>query len=151
MKRRRDMRKKETISKILKLRHNKKKEIEIKVKKAYSRFDEENYKLQSLQNDYNEKLRSFKKAHEQGQCTAKDMVLQHEFLSEIDGMIKAQKKVYAICEGELEVLKKTLVEAHKDKKVLEILDERVTKQEQKQRLVAEQKEIDFMTITRKIK
>ena len=145
------MRKKETISKILKLRDNKKKEIEIQVKKAYNRVDEENFKLQSYRKDYNEKLRSFKKAHGQGMCSAKDMVLEHESLSLIDGMIEDQKKVYAACEGELELLKYSLAEAHKDKKALEILDEKVTRQEQKERLVEEQKEIDFMTITRKLK
>ena len=145
------MRKKETISKILKLRDNTKKEIEMKVQKAYSRVDEESDKLQSLQNDYREKLRSFKKAHGQGMCSAKDMVIQHEFLTRIDGMIETQKQVYAACEGELEELKMVLAEAHKDKKALEILDDKVTKQKEKESLVSEQKEIDFMSVTRKLK
>ena len=145
------MRKKETISKILKLKDNKKKEIETKVRKAHGRVDEENSRLHALQNDYNDRLNYFKEVHKEGVFSARDVISHYEMLSHIDGKIEEQKRVNMECESVLRSLKKNLIEAHKDKKAIEILDDKIIKKEQKERTLAEQKELDYLGITRKIK
>ena len=145
------MRKKETISKILKLKDNKKKEIEIEVREAHGRVDEENSRLHALQNDYNDQLNFVKEAHTEGVFSARDVVSHYEMLSHIDGKIEEQKRVNVECESVLRSLEKTLVEAHKDKKAIEILDGKIARQEQKEKSLAEQKELDYLGITRKIK
>jgi flagellar export protein FliJ len=151
MKWRRIMRKKETISKILKLKDNKKKEIEIKVREAYGRVEEENSRLHALQSDYNNRLNYFKEAHKEGVFSARDVISHYEMLSHIDGKIEEQKRINIECESVLQSLEKTLVEAHKDKKSIEILDDKITRQEQKENALAEQKELDYLGVTRKIK
>lgn len=145
------MRKKETISKILKLKDNKKKEIEIKVREALGRVDEEDSRLHALQNDYNERLNYFREVHQEGVFSAKDVISHYEMLSHMDGKIEKQKRVNIECENVLRSLEKTLVEAHKDKKAIEILDDKISKQEHKERALAEQKELDYLGVTRKIK
>ena len=145
------MRKKETISKILKLKDNKKKEIEIKVREAHGRVDEESSRLNALQNDYNDQLNFVKEAHKEGVFSARDVVSHYEMLSHIDGKIDEQKRVNVECESVLRSLEKTLIEAHKDKKAIEILDDKIARQEQKEKSLAEQKELDYLGITRKIK
>ena len=145
------MRKKETISRILKLKDSKKKEIEIKVKRAHERVDEENCRLHALQKDYNERLNYFREAHQKGVFSARDVVTHYEILSHIDKKIEQQEKVNFECETVLASLQKTLVEAHKDKKAIEILNNKMTKQEQKKKALAEQKELDYMGVTRKMK
>lgn len=145
------MRKKETISKILKLKDNKKKEIEIKVRKAHGKVDEEKSRLHALQNDYNDRLNYFKEEHKEGVFSARDVISHYEMLSHIDGKIEEQKRVNIECENELRSLEKTLIEAHKDKKAIEILDDKISGQEQKERSLAEQKELDYLGTKRKIK
>lgn len=145
------MRKKETISKILKLKDNKKKEIEINIRKAYERVDEENSRMDSLQNDYNNRLNYFREVHKEGVFNARDVISHYEMLSHIDEKIEEQKRVNIECENVLRSLEETLVEAHKDKKAIEILDDKITRQERKKMALAEQKELDYLGVTRKIK
>ncbi|KPK02683.1 MAG: hypothetical protein AMK71_01465 [Nitrospira bacterium SG8_35_4] len=145
------MRKKETISKILKLKDTKKKEIEIKVRKAHERVEDENSKLNALQKDYNERLNYFREAHQQGVFSARDVVSQYEMLSHLDGKIEQQERVNVECENMLQSLEKTLIEAHRDKKAMEILNDKMTRQEQKEKALAEQKELDYLGVTRKMK
>jgi len=145
------VRKKETISKILKLKDTKKKEIEIKVRKAHERVEDENSKLNALQKDYNERLNYFREAHQQGVFSARDVVSQYEMLSHLDGKIEQQERVNVECENMLQSLEKTLIEAHRDKKAMEILNDKMTRQEQKEKALAEQKELDYLGVTRKMK
>ena len=145
------MRKKETIAKILKLKDNKKKEIEIKVREAHERVDEEDSRLNALQNDYNDRLNYFREAHKEGVFNARDVISHYEMLSHIDGKIKEQKRVNIECENVLRSLETTLIEAHKDKKAIEILDDKISRQEQKERALADQKELDYLGVTRRMK
>ena len=62
------MSKTKTLSKILKLKDSKKKEIEIEVKKASDRVDEEKTKLTNLERDYSETLRCFAEINAQGRA-----------------------------------------------------------------------------------
>jgi len=145
------MRKKETVGKILKLKDTKKKEIEIEVKKAHTRADEERSRLQSLEKDYNERLQYFRENHGEGEYRAKEVIAHFEMLNHLDEKITAQRKVHSESETILQSLEKLLIEAHREKKAVEILDTKITKQQQKERALAEQKELDYLGVTRKIK
>jgi flagellar export protein FliJ len=151
MKWRRMMRKKESVSKILMLKDNKKKEIEIKVKKAHERVDEEKSRLYALQKDYNERLNYFREAHKEGVFSVRDVISYYEMLSHIDGKIEEQKRIHIECKNALQSLEQTLVEAHKDKKAIEILNDKLTQREQKEKALAEQKELDYLGVTRRVK
>lgn len=145
------MRKRETLSKILKLKDSRKKEIEIEVRKAHERVDEENSRLHALQNDYNERLSSFREAHQEGVFNAREVISHYEMLSHIDGKIEEQRRVNIQCQEVLRSLEKTLVEAHREKKAIEILDDKIEKEQQKEKTLAEQKELDYLGLTRKMK
>ena len=145
------MRKKETISKILKLKDARKKEIEVEVKKANQRADEEKSRLHALEEDYNDRLNLFREAHKEGVFCARDVMTHFEMLSHIDEEISAQRKVHVESENILQSLEKTLLEAHKEKKAVEILDSKITRQQQKEKAHAEQKELDYLGVTRKMK
>lgn len=143
------MRKKSTITKILKLKDNKKKEIELQVKKAHDKADEEKSKLNALEQDYQETLKYFNETHENGSLDINSLRSCYDFFSRISGKINEQKRIHTQCLDELAHLKDCLVTAHKDKKIFEILNTKETKKENRERLNTEQKENDFLAISRR--
>jgi len=143
--------KKKTISKILKLKDSKKKELELEVKIAADRVDEAESEIKTLQNDYEDKVKYFNESNEKGSIDINNINSYYDFFSRINGMIDKQKEVHVERQGELKSLKDSLINAHKDKRVFEILNERAIKADQKEKLLNEQKEIDFIAISRRIK
>ncbi len=145
------MRKTKTISKILKLKENKKKEIELEVKKASDRVDVEKSKLQALEKDYMDTLRFFNEKHKEGSLDINNIVSYYEFFSRIHGKINKQRKIHSQRQSELETLKNMLVSAHKDKRMFEIMKENAVKKQIKEKAVLEQKENDFYALSRKLR
>ncbi|MBI5409584.1 MAG: flagellar export protein FliJ [Nitrospirae bacterium] len=145
------MRKSKTISKILKLKESKKKELELEVKRASDKVDKERSKLQALERDFNDTLDFFNEKHAEGSLDAGNLISCYDFFSRINGKINEQKKVHSRCQAELTGLRDTLVNAHKDKKIIEILHDRIIKRDIKERLDSEQKENDFFAISRRLK
>ncbi len=143
------MRKQQTVSKIAKLKDNKKKEIEIEVKKAADRVDQEKSRLMDLQKDYKETLCYFNDKNEAGNLDAQNITLYYSFFSRINGKIDEQKKVHSRKKHELDILKNHLIDAHKEKKMFDILNEKEIKKEHKERADSEQKEADFFVLARR--
>jgi len=143
--------KKKTISKILKLKDSKKKELELEVKIAADRVDEAESEIKTLQNDYEDKVKYFNESNEKGSIDINNINSYYDFFSRINGMIDKQKEVHVERQVELKSLKDSLINAHKDKRVFEILNERAIKADQKEKSLIEQKEIDFIAISRRIK
>ncbi len=143
------MRKNRTLPKILKLKDNRKKELEIEVKKASDRVDEEETKLRRLEKRYTDTLRIFDEEQAGGGMDAKDISSYYDFFSRINMRIEEQRKIHSRCRDELRILKDTLVTAHRDKKMFEIMNDRAVRDETREREVSERKETDFLTLTRK--
>jgi flagellar export protein FliJ len=143
--------KKKTISKILKLKESRKKELELEVKKAADRVDEVESEIKTLQNDYEDKVRYFNESNEKGSLDVHNINSYYDFFSRINGRIDEQRKVHEERQTELKSLKDSLVNAHKDKRVFEILNEKARKADQREKSVIEQKETDSIAISRRIK
>lgn len=140
-----------TISKVLKLKDNRKKEIELEVKRASDRADEEKSKLKSLEEDYLNTFRYFNEKHNDGSMDINNLISCYDFFSRISERINEQRKVHTQCQNELACLKDTLVVAHRDKKVFELLNDKAVKKEQKGKLDGEQKEHDFFALSRRLR
>jgi flagellar export protein FliJ len=143
--------KKKTISKILKIKDSKKKELELEVKIAADRVDETESEIKALQNDYEDKVRYFNESNEKGSIDINNINSYYDFFSRINGRIDEQKEVHTERQVELKTLKESLINAHRDKRVFEILNEKAMKADQKEKSLSEQKEIDFIAISRRIK
>ena len=144
-------RKKGTISKILKLKDSRKKELELEVKIAADRVDEVESEINTLQNDYEDKVRYFNESNDNGSIDINNINSYYDFFSRINGRISEQEEVHAQRQVELKSLKDSLINAHKDKRVFEILNERAMKEDQRDKASSEQKETDFIAITRRMK
>ena len=145
------MRKNKTITKILKLKENKKKEIELEVKRASDREEEEKTKLKALENNYVDTLKYFSEKHEGGSLDINNLISYYDFFSRINGKIDEQKKIHTECLNELACLKDTLVNAHKEKRMFEIINNKAVKREHKENLNSEQKENDFIALSRRLR
>lgn len=145
------MRKNKTITKILKLKENKKKEIELEVKRASDREEEEKTKLKDLEKDYMDTLKYFNEKHEEGLLDISNLISYYDFFSRINGKIDEQKKIHTECLNELAWLKDTLVNAHKEKRMFEIINNKAVKREHKENLNSEQKENDFIALSRRLR
>ena len=143
------MRKTETISKILKLKDNKKKEIELEVKKAADRVDDEKSKLTGIEKDYNDSMRFFNEKNAEGLLTVNNIASYYDFFTRISGRIDEQKKIHNQRKNELDSLKNTLVDAHRDKRMFEILSDKAIKKDNMEKALSEQKEADFFVIARR--
>jgi flagellar export protein FliJ len=143
--------KKKTISKILKIKDSKKKELELEVKIAADRVDETESEIKALQNDYEDKVRYFNESNEKGSLDINNINSYYDFFSRINGRIDEQKQVQAQRQTVLKSLKDNLINAHKDKRVFEILNEKEMKADQREKSLTEQKEIDFIAISRRMK
>lgn len=145
------MHKNKTISKILKLKSSKKMELELEVKKASDRVDEERSKLHGLEKDYTETLEVFTNKSSEGSMNASNINSYYDFFSRINGRINEQKIIHDQRQSELKSVKHNLVEAHKDKKAFEILNDKAIKKDIRGKMSLEQKESDFFAITRRLK
>jgi len=144
-------RKKGTISKILKLKDSRKKELELEVKIAADRVDEVESEINTLQNEYEDKVKFFNESNDKGAIDINKINLYYDFFSRINGRIDEQKEIHAQRKVELKSLKDSLVNAHKDKRVFEVLNERAMKADQREKSLTDQKETDFIAITRRMK
>ena len=145
------MRKNKTIAKILKLKENRKKEIELEVKRASDREEEEKTKLKTLEKDYMDTFKYFSEKHGEGPFDINNLISYYDFFSRINRKIDEQKKVHTQCQDELACLKDTLVDAHKEKRMFEIINDKAVKKEHKEKLNYEQKENDFIALSRREK
>ena len=145
------MRKNKTITKILKLKENKKKEIELEVKRASDKEEEEKTKLKALEKNYVDTLKYFSEKHEEGSLDINNLISYYDYFSRINGRIDEQKKVHTESLNELAWLKDTLVNAHKEKRMFEIINNKAVKRKHKEDLNSEQKENDFIALSRRLR
>ena len=104
-----------------------------------------------MQNDYEDKVRYFNESNDSGSLDINNINSYYEFFSRINSRIDEQKEIHTQRRIELKSLKDSLVNAHKDKRVFEILNERSIKKDQREKSLTEQKETDFIAITRRLK
>jgi flagellar export protein FliJ len=145
------MRKNKTVAKILELKDNRKKEIELEVKRAADREETEKTRLKALEKDYMDIRECFSENHGEGPLDINKLVSYYDFFSRINGKIDEQKKVHTECQNKLECLKDSLVHAHQEKRMFEIIRDKALKTERKENLKSEQKENDFIALSRRIK
>jgi len=102
------MRRNRTVAKILKLKENRKKEIELEVKMAADREEEEKTRLKALEKNYVDTLEYFSKKQGEGSVDINKLISYYDFFSRINGKIDEQKKIHTECMDELACLKDSL-------------------------------------------
>ncbi|KPK33818.1 MAG: hypothetical protein AMK70_09045 [Nitrospira bacterium SG8_35_1] len=143
--------KNKTLSKLIKLKENRKIQIELEVKKAADSVEEEQNKLDELEGNYENSVGNFTERQADSVLNAGNMSVYYDFFSRINRRIKDQEKECSRSQDNLEKSKDRLVDAHKEKKAVEMLNDKQIRKELRERSVSEQKETDYFSLIRRIK
>lgn len=145
------MTKDKTVSKIIELKEFDKERLEIEVKKAREQFELEHGKLAALEAEYKKTCNDLTAKQKNGTMPVNEVEMFHTYLKHLGKKIEQQETVTATHACVLEKLQAAMVEAHKEQRLLEKLQDKITHEHEKETLHGEQKEADFLFLMRKRK
>ncbi len=134
------------LSRIIGLKEIQKEQIELEVKKEREELEAENQKLNSLIISLQDCMSKFNL--DNGLKNVHEMELFHDYFYRLNRQIKDQHKATEKKAEELEEKENMMIEAYKEKKLLEILYKKVYVEEIKDILVREQRESDFIFLSK---
>ena len=144
-------RRQKTVSKILEIKEFTRDQIELEVKKAQERLNHEEEALGALERTYQKANSDVTKRQMGGTIPAHELELCYNYLKHLGKQIEQQKKAVAVRAAELAEVKKAMVEAYKEQRVFEILQDKIAREQVKEASLGEQKEADYQYLTRKDK
>lgn len=141
----------ERIEKVINLKGFTKEQLELEARKRREELRIENERLENLENLFNETINKFSEKQNSGHLDTKEISLFYDYISYMERRIKEQKKVVhkkreLLLEKEREVMK-----AHREKRLLEILHDSAIKEEMKDTLMREQKDMDLDFLMRRLR
>jgi flagellar export protein FliJ len=138
-----------TVSKVLELKEMTKEQIESEVRKILDRLSREESRLNSLEDTYKKTVTDFNCKQDKGCANIQEMELFHDYFSHLIREIDKQKKVVLRRIIELEDKQKAMLEVYKEKRLFEILRDRIVNEETKQTEKSSQRDMDFQYLTRR--
>ena len=138
-----------TVSKILKIKDFRKDELEAEVKKVHELIRVEQELLASLERIFADTVEKYEKRQHETSVTAHEFELFSNYFSQLYDNMEHQKRSIMSRIEELNEIQRALVEAYRDKKLLEKLQEKIRKELAKEQDLAEQKESDFHFLARR--
>ncbi len=140
--------KRERVTKVLELRDYRKQVLEMEVKRQIEEFDGEVRKLNALEEGFEGAVDEYHERHDLGGITIQELELFYSHLLHLKKRLEKQRETVRKKLVELEKKKSCLAEAHKEKRLVEILHGKLTQHEARERSAAEQREMDFRFISR---
>jgi flagellar FliJ protein len=147
--RRRGMNKIRTVSKVLRIKEWKKEDLEAEVKKVTELIRMEKALLTSLEKTFDEALDMYEERQGDTSVHAQELELFSCYFSQLSERIERQKAAVIRRLAELEEVRLSLIETHRDKKLLEILEKKMLQEDLRQKEMAEQKEMDFLFLMKR--
>jgi len=141
--------KKRKIKKALELKGYTKEQIEISIQKSRDELEFEHAKLDSTLKTFESTVSEFNRRQKEGLINAQDLDLFYNYFSYLNRQIEEQKQNVSLRLAEVELKQETLVNAHKEKRLFEILYEKITNEETREKIKVDQKEADFQFLSRK--
>lgn len=143
------MTRKKAVSKVLEIKGFTKEQLEAEVKKANDKLSLERASFDCLEETFRKTVKDFNSRQNNGPFHIREMDLFYDYLSHLNKQIEKQRVRVHQRLDELEMKKKALLEAYKEKRLLEILRDKISREETAKILKVEQKEADFNFISRK--
>jgi flagellar export protein FliJ len=137
------------IAKVLKLKGYAKELLEHEVRKGKDALNEERMKLDSLKEISRSVFDGFHQRYEGDPVSMGELNFLHKYLSNLNVRIERQRMNVLRKISELDVKQKAMYDAHREKRLLEILHERARSREERDALSAEQRETDYHFLSRK--
>ena len=141
----------ERISKILELKGFTKEQLEMEAKKSRAELDAENIKLDSIRCVSEKVLDEFRTKQESGAVSPADMDIFYTYYAHLNKQMEEQKEHVDQKLSEVERKQKAMIEAYKQKRLFEILHDKMLRAMVKETSLNEQKETDYDYIARKLR
>lgn len=137
------------IKKALELKEYKKKQLEISVKKSRNELENEYAKLEFIINNYEQIIDEFNKKHKEGLINAQELDFFYNYIFYLTKQIEQQKKNVSLKSSEVEMKQKGLMNAHMEKRIFEMLYNKISSEGIRAKIKDEQKEADSLFLSRK--
>ena len=137
------------VSKVLELKGFTKEQIEVEVKKTKDKLGVEKSRLDSLEGVFKNTVVEFNSMQGNGSSTIREIELFYDYFSYIGKQIEEQREIVLRQLSELQAKQEAMLEAYKETRLFEILNDKILNKEAKEALLGEQKEIDFNFLSRK--
>jgi flagellar export protein FliJ len=137
------------IQKVLEVKGLTKDQLEISFQKSRDELEMESTKLDSAVRTFERTLDEFNRRNKEGPILTQELDFYYTYLSYLNEQIEQQKHTVSSRLAEVEQIQKTLVNAHKEKKIFEIFYGKILDKEKREILKLEQKEADFQYLSRK--
>ena len=143
------MSKLKTVSRVLELKDRKKEEIENEVKHLRAKINQLETQLDSLEKKFNETINEFEERQRSRDMDVHKLELFSAYFMQLDQEMNGRKKEIIRRLSELRERQDALIAAYKDKKLVEILKNRMVKEAATHKEKATQKEQDFLHLARR--
>ena len=137
------------VSKILELKGFTKEQIEVEVKKTKDKLGVEKSRLDSLEGVFKNTVVEFNGMQSNGSSNIREIELFYDYFSYIGKQIEEQREIVLRQLSELQAKQEAMLEAYKETRLFEILNDKILHKEAREALLGEQKEIDFNFLSRK--
>ena len=138
----------ERIAKILELKGFTKEQLEIEVKKSKDELDGEQARLDSMKSAFEKAIDEFNDKQKRGPVKSGDLEIFYKYFQHLKKKIAQQKQVIVKKLVDVDMKQKAMIEAHKEKRVFEILHDKILQDEMRETAHNEQKDADFDFVTR---
>lgn len=137
------------ISRIIELKAFTKEQLELVVRRIRNELDNENMKLASIKGRLDKAVSEFNNRNEESPISSLELDYFYNYSAHLNTQIKLQKVAVDNKSAELDEKHKEMMEVYKEKRILEVLHDRILSRETRDNLVLEQKDVDFIFGSRK--
>lgn len=141
--------KRQKISRIIELKEFTKEQLELEVRRIRNELDIENMKLSSMKGLLDKVVAEFNSRNDDSSMSSFELEYFYNYSAHLNGQIKLQEVAVVNKSAELEEKHKEMLEVYKEKRILEVLHDRILSRETREKLLLEQKEVDFNFGSRK--
>jgi flagellar export protein FliJ len=142
-------RKQNTVTKVLKLKGFTQEQLKSEVRKAQDAFDHEQEKLDCLEEELRVHLDEFSRKQGRGAIGVRDMDLFYMYFGHLSKLIEQQIKCVRVRQIELDEKQRSMQEAHKEHRLMEILRDKILHSELRETVYNDQKEADYQFLARR--
>lgn len=143
------MKNEKSISKILGLKEMTKDQLELEVKRVRNELDDEQARLEHLRNTLEYAKIEFENRRSSDPLHRQELEVFYAYVASVSSQIKRQRTLVHEKQAAFDAAQHAMLEAYKEKKLVEILYHRVLHEEMRETLLSEQKEADFSFLSRK--
>lgn len=141
--------KRQKITRIIELKEFTKEQLELEALRLRNELDIENLKLSSIKGLLDKVVADFNSRNDDSSMSGLELEYFYNYSAHLNAQIKLQEVVVGNKSAELEGKHKEMMEVYREKRILEVLHDRILSRETREKLILEQKEADFNFGSRK--